>query len=174
LETTSLTRIKVQLTDPSLKAQFFPLCLEVTVYMSLPSYKIFSIGSDKADLETHGIENQSGKGENFKHGCCMYKLVMSKSLAVWQKKSFVSELKIHFQVLHRQIFLNGYQNHWLTYDKKLFVSEWTNHFQVLHSHIFLMDVKTHCLYIWKKIICFWTNNSFSSFAWPHISKWILD
>jgi len=50
--------------------------------MSLPSYKIFSIGSDNADLETHGIENQSGKGENFKHGCCMYKLVMSKSLAV--------------------------------------------------------------------------------------------
>lgn len=66
METTSLTRIKVQLTDPSLKAQFFPLCLEVTVYMSLPSYKIFSIGSDNADLETHGIENQSGKGEIFK------------------------------------------------------------------------------------------------------------
>jgi len=95
LETTSLTRIKVQLTDPSLKAQFFPLCLEVTVYMSLPSYKIFSIGSDNADLETHGIENQSGKGENFKHGCCMYKLVMSKSLAVRQK-SFVSELNNSF------------------------------------------------------------------------------
>jgi len=34
--------------------------------MSLASYKIFSNGSDNANLETHGIEKQSGKGEIFK------------------------------------------------------------------------------------------------------------
>jgi len=128
LETTSLTRIKVQLTDPSLKAQFFPLCLEVTVYMSLPSYKIFSIGSDNVDLETHGIENQSGKGENFKHGCCMYKLVMSKSLAVWQK-SFVSELNNSFSS-----FAQAHISKWVskitgcTYDKNHLFLNQTIHF----------------------------------------------
>ena len=51
--------------------------------MSLASYKIFSNGSDNANLETHGIENKVAKVKfSNKHGCCMYKLVMSKSLAV--------------------------------------------------------------------------------------------
>jgi hypothetical protein len=166
---TSLTRVKVQLTDPSSKNTNFSIVFR--------SYCIYHSQVTKychANLETHGTENQSSKGENFKHGCCMYKLVMSKSLAVNMIKSFVSELNNSFWSFAQQHISKWISKSLAVHTIKI-ICFWTKQFifkfcTAMFSNGYQNWLAVHM----EKIICFWTNNLFSSFAWPHISKWILD